>query len=176
MKKEMVFIIAILILCNFAFTACAGDDIDAPMMSPVTSETPIVDDDDIYVENSPAPEQDGFYTIEQIQAALEGKIIGTIIAVEKVEMDRDSITYTEPAHETYDLSGATRYKVTHEVIILSDELYMISIDATTGEELRIRQWEGEEYREEGDYVIFTFIEYYYFNDDNGTPVSIAWHC
>jgi len=175
MKKKRILIFAILTLICLIFVACAED---TPNQSQPTPEpTPLETEETNQPEDPPAPIQEASYTIEQIQAALEGRIFGEIIAAQRVERDRDSITMGEVGQQiTYDLSQATRYRVTYEVRIFHDELYAISIDSITGEEHLVRQWHGDTYRFEGDYIIFTHTEYYYFNDENGTPISTAWHC
>jgi len=188
-KNSIAFVVATMIIC-MALTGCGGSHIEitpttesntpAPNLSPEIPTTPEtsadISDEPNTTENTSEPYQEETYTIEQIQTAMVGRIEGTIIAVEKVEMDRDSITFTEPGEITYDLSEATRYRVTYEISIPNDALYLVSIDSVTGEEHVFRQYEGEEYRQEGYQLIFTFTEYFYFNDENGTPVSTAWHC
>jgi len=185
MKKYLLFVFVVLFL--LALAGCANTTAEAPVATPeaiaMPESTPKPTPEPMDVQqntDTPSPPTSTLaplYTIEQIQMALEGRISGTILAVERVERFRDSITLGEVGHTiTYDLSQATRYRVTYEVVFLRDELYVTSIDAVTGEEHPFRQWHGETYRFEGEFVIFTHVEYFYFNDDNGAPVSTAWLC
>ena len=173
MKKRVFLLTIASVLIVIALAACAGNAVGTPVQQPEPTpvETPSVQ----------IPEKE--YTVEQIQDALNGFVVGPggencrVTAVKKVEMDRDSITMGEVEQKvTFDLSQATRYEVTYEVRFNSDLLYRTSIDVETGEELEYRQWNGDDYRNEGDDVIFTHIEYYYFNDENGNPVLAAWYC
>jgi len=177
MKKYLVFVFVVLFL--LALAGCADGVAVPPMTTPEPTVTPEPTPEPVDIADFDETHQEppAIYTIEQIQTALEGRIQGTITAVERVERFRDSITMGEVGQTiTYDLSEATRYRVTYEVVIFRDQLYVVSIDVATGEEHLFRQWHGEDYRFEGDVVIFTHVEYFYFNDENGTPVSTGWHC
>jgi len=176
LMKRMHFVLAALLLASFMFVACGGPDLaeSSPPVSTPEQTDPI--------DSSPLPAET-IYTVEQIQAALDGYIIGPggvnalVVSVKKVEMDRDSITYGEVSQQvTFDLTHASRYEVTYEIKFESDLLYRTSIVAGTDEVVEVLQWHADDYIFDGDFVIFTHVEYYYFNDENGNPVIAAWYC
>ena len=128
---------------------------------------PIENDSDFGSDIDDSANQDGVYTLEQFQAALEGVfMIGywgegagprEVISFERVERDRDYIIF-EGSGERIDLTNSERYRV----------------------EIRFRQsledfnaWAGgipEEsspFRHDGEYGILT--DYFYIVDNNGVP-------
>ena len=110
--------------------------------------------------------QEETYTVEQIQTALLpqfqvgdwGEGNPQVVSVQKVEMDRDSITL-EGSGTSIDLSISSRY----QVIIK----YRQSLDDFNLWAEIYKDTENNPFRREGGYTIFT--GFYYFNDVNGEP-------
>ena len=117
--KKKVFLIIILIMVSVSLIGCAGNEINEPTSAPGSASVETEISDEEPVPTSEIPDEDNSfdelsytYTVEQIQSAMEGRIDGTIVAVEKVEMDRDSITFAEPGEVIYDLwDSATEQEV-----------------------------------------------------------------
>ena len=117
------------------------------------------------IEDVRACTEEVTYTQEQIEAALEPQFqIGmgesTFISAQRVERDRDSMIL-DSSPTPIDLSESVRYRVTYEIRIPLDET-----------DFRI----SDEYRIENGYIIYTVIDYFYFNDENGTPVLVVVRC
>jgi len=185
MKRVFIVFVVLVFACVMLAACTRATMNEPPSPEPAFEETeaPVDAEEAGQIENDAEPAHEDVYSVEQIQSALNDYIVGPdgergrVIVVEKVERDRDSITMGEVEQRiTFDLSQAARYEVTYEIRFKSDLLYRISIDVQTGEEVEYRQWHGDDYVFEGDYVIFTHTEYYYFNDENGNPVLTAWHC
>ena len=111
-------------------------------------------------------EQEKTYTVEQIQTALQpqfqvgdwGEGNPQVVSVQKVDMDRDNITF-ESSGISIDLTNSSRY----QVIIK----YKQNLDDFTLWSEIYNDAEINPFRREGDYTIFTGS--YYFNDVDGEP-------
>jgi hypothetical protein len=182
-----------ILLSLIAFSGCAGEDLyepvatqepasnnmgtpnltiivdDNPALTPSVTDPPNVSDS--LVSNDDNLTSDPDFTIEQIQTALQsqfqmndwGEGNPQVISVERVERDRDSMTFEgDPNAAPIDLSNSYRYRVAVR-FKQSLEAYNMWFDIYSS-------FETNPYSRDGDYTILT--DYYYFNNVNGIPVLV----
>ena len=181
MKRCVILALAALLVLTFA--ACAS----APP-EPAPTETVLPEEGEAGLDAQDVPEQDTAengedarpqvqsFTLEQIQAALQGQfLVGDfgeappqVVSAQRVARNRDYI-YLEgagPDAPPIDLTAAFLYRVE---IRFRQALEDYEIWAATFHEADFNP-----FRRDGDYTILT--DYYYFEDQNGGPVLAFVSC
>ena len=185
MKNKLLFIATISTLIWFSLVACDLSEGILPVQQhdAPAFETGVIKEEIQIVVETPGEnelivetwESSSNYTLEQIQIALEpqfhvgdwGEGSPQVISAREVERDRDSFWF-EGAGEEIDISESVRYEVAIRYKqSIEDYNLWLSIIADHPEI-------DNPYIRDGDYTIMT--SFFYFNDENGTPVLAHVAC